>query len=131
MYTYLGMAKVFIIEDNKEISHLYERAFHLGGYETECALNGKEAVDRLVQNSETPSVILLDVILPGVSGIDILRTMKEDERLKHIPVIVMTNSLGSDDENLFKSLGANRYLIKMDTDPASVVKEANELIGRK
>lgn len=79
---------VLIIEDERDIAALFRHVMDLAGYRTEIAANGTLALERL-SNSQ-PDVVLLDLTLPGVSGTDILNSMRSDERLSRIPVVVIT-----------------------------------------
>ena len=77
-----------IIEDDRDIVALFRHVLDLAGYHTEIVLNGKVAVEQLSRS--TPDIVLLDLGLPGVSGSEILAMMRADERLKTIPVVVIT-----------------------------------------
>lgn len=77
-----------IIEDDRDIVALFRHVMDLAGYRTEIVLHGKVAVDHLSQS--TPDIVLLDLGLPGVSGTEILAFMHADERLKNVPVVVIT-----------------------------------------
>ncbi|HJS17553.1 MAG TPA: diguanylate cyclase [Anaerolineales bacterium] len=77
-----------IIEDDRDIVALFRHVMDLAGYRTEIILNGKVAVDHLAQSK--PDIVLLDLGLPGVSGDKIMEMMRADERLKDVPVVVIT-----------------------------------------
>jgi two-component system cell cycle response regulator DivK len=77
-----------IVEDDRDIVALFRHVLDVAGYHTEIVLNGKEAMERL-ENSH-PNIVLLDLQLPGMSGIEILKRMRADERMKNIPVVVIT-----------------------------------------
>jgi diguanylate cyclase (GGDEF)-like protein len=77
-----------IIEDDRDIVALFRHVMDLAGYQTEIVLHGKVAVEHLAKS--TPDIVLLDLNLPGVSGGKILEMMHADERLKHVPVVVIT-----------------------------------------
>ena len=77
-----------IIEDDRDIVALFRHVLDLAGYRTEIVLHGKVAVEHLAKY--TPDIVLLDLGLPGVSGGEILVMMREDERLKNVPVVVIT-----------------------------------------
>lgn len=77
-----------IIEDDRDIVALFRHVLDLAGYRTEIVLHGQVAVEHLANS--TPDIVLLDLSLPGVSGGEILVMMNADERLKHIPVVVIT-----------------------------------------
>ncbi len=79
---------VLIIEDERDIAALFRHVLDLAGYRTEIAAHGTLAVERLSHCQ--PDIVLLDLTLPGVSGAEILRRMRADERLKDIPVVVIT-----------------------------------------
>ena len=77
-----------IIEDDRDIVALFRHVMDLAGYRTEIVLHGGVAVEYL--SKTTPDIVLLDLSLPGVSGVEILRMMRSDERLKNVPVVVIT-----------------------------------------
>jgi diguanylate cyclase (GGDEF)-like protein len=77
-----------IIEDDRDIVALFRHVLDLAGYRTEIVLHGKVAVEHLAKSR--PDIVLLDLNLPGVSGSEILTIMHADERLKDVPVVVIT-----------------------------------------
>jgi DNA-binding response OmpR family regulator len=77
-----------IVEDDDKLSSIFAEAFELAGFEVETALNGQVALDRLATSS--PMVIVLDLHLPFVSGIEILKQIRQDTRLEATRVIVVT-----------------------------------------
>ncbi len=79
---------VLIVEDERDIAALFRHVMDLAGYRTEVAANGRIALDRLATCQ--PDVVLLDLSLPGISGVNVLQRMRVDERLKTIPVVVVT-----------------------------------------
>jgi CheY-like chemotaxis protein len=77
-----------IIEDDRDISALFRHVLDIAGYHTEIILHGKEAIQRL--DSVRPDIVLLDLHLPGISGIQILEHVRADKRLQSVPVVVIT-----------------------------------------
>lgn len=77
-----------IIEDDRDIVALFRHVLDIAGYHTEMILNGKEAMNRL--EIFKPDIVLLDLQLPGMSGVEILKRMRADERLSTVPVVVIT-----------------------------------------
>jgi diguanylate cyclase (GGDEF)-like protein len=77
-----------IVEDDRDIGALFRHVLDLAGYRTEIVLHGQVAVEHLAKS--TPDIVLLDLNLPGVSGGEILVRMRSDERLKNVPVVVIT-----------------------------------------
>ena len=79
---------VLIVEDERDIAALFRHVMDLAGYHTEIASNGQLAMERLATCA--PDIVLLDLSLPGISGVSILEQMRLDERLQRIPVVVVT-----------------------------------------
>ncbi len=79
---------VLIVEDERDIAALFRHVMDLAGYHTEIASNGQLAMERLATGQ--PDIVLLDLSLPGISGVNILQHMRLDERLQRIPVVVVT-----------------------------------------
>ncbi|KXK13005.1 MAG: response regulator receiver protein [Chloroflexi bacterium OLB14] len=77
-----------IVEDDRDIVALFRHVLDVAGYHTEIVLDGKDAMERL--ETFTPNIVLLDLQLPRMSGVDILKNMRNDERLKKVPVVVIT-----------------------------------------
>lgn len=123
------MANLFMAEDDPLMSRMYERAFRLGGHELTMAHDGEEALMMLQKTDQKPTVILLDVMMPKINGFDVLRKVKEDEALKGIPVIMLTNLAGDADAEKALSLGAVLYLVKSQYDPKEIVNKVGEIIA--
>ncbi|MCC7117263.1 MAG: response regulator [Anaerolineales bacterium] len=77
-----------IVEDDRDIVALFRQVLDIAGYRTEIVLDGLEAMQRI--STARPDIVLLDLQLPGMSGADILKRMKESEALANIPVIIIT-----------------------------------------
>jgi DNA-binding response OmpR family regulator len=122
------MAKLFIAEDDPLMSRMYERAFRLGGHELTMAFDGEEALASLGKMDPKPALIILDVMMPKLSGFDVLRKIKTDEKLKSVPVILLTNLAGAQDAEKGLELGAVTYLVKSQYDPKQVVAKVEEII---
>lgn len=123
------MTKIFMAEDDPLMSRMYERAFRLGGHELTMAFDGEEALEKLQKIDPKPVLIMLDVMMPKVNGFDVLRQIKQDENLKNIPVIMLTNLAGESDAEKALGLGAVLYLVKSEYDPKEVVEKVKEIIA--
>lgn len=77
-----------IVEDDRDIVALFRHVLDVAGYQTEIVLDGKDAMDRL--GIMRPNIVLLDLQLPRMSGVEILKRMRDDERLMRVPVVVIT-----------------------------------------
>lgn len=77
-----------LIEDDRDVAALFRHVLDMAGYRTEIVFDGNAALEKLA--TVHPDIVLLDLQLPGVSGVDILKQMRADERLKTVPVVVVT-----------------------------------------
>ena len=121
--------KILIIEDDFFIRELYERQFEKEGFVIDGALDGPEGL--LKANKVQPDLILLDIMLPKMNGLDLLRTLKSKPETKDIPVILLTN-LGQ--ESVIKEgfqLGAEGYLIKSAYTPSQIIEEVKEFMAKR
>lgn len=121
--------KILIIEDDFFIRELYERQFGKEGYTVVSANDGPDGLVKATQ--ENPDLILLDIMLPKMNGLDLLRTIKSKDETKTIPVILLTN-LGQ--ESVIKEgfdLGAESYLIKSAYTPSQIVEEIKSFLAER
>ena len=117
-----GLIEILLVEDNENDVELTLRAFkrHNLSNRIHVARDGAEALDFLFhggdqgirETSEWPRVILLDLKLPKVNGIEVLREIKGHERLRNIPIVVLTSSAEEPDIAECYKLGANSYIVK-------------------
>jgi len=113
----MAMAKtVLIVEDNELNMKLFNDLLRAHGYETVQARNGLDGIELARQHK--PDLILMDIQLPEVSGIDVTRWLKEDEELRAIPVVAITAFAMKGDEERIRESGCEAYLSK----PISVSK---------
>lgn len=123
-------SKVFLVEDDLIMRRLYEWAFRLMGHEIETAYDGEEAIKKLDAMEALPALILLDLIMPKVSGFEVLTHLKKSEKLKQVPVIVLTNSAGKEEEERALKMGAVMYLVKSEHEPKEVVKISEAVVAK-
>lgn len=121
------MAKILIIEDDPLMIRLYQKTFTFDGHDVEIAQDGEEG---LVKAKEVkPTLILLDIMMPKMNGLELLEKLKADEALKDIPVVVLTNLAGEHDAQEALSRGAIRYIIKSEQEPKDVTKVVEEILA--
>jgi two-component system alkaline phosphatase synthesis response regulator PhoP len=106
-------SKVLLVEDSKFLRIANERALVKAGYEVSTAADGEEALR--VATDELPDIILLDMLLPKLSGPEVLKALKNNPATKAIPVIVLS-SLSQKNETKLKQAGAVEYLEKSSLD---------------
>ena len=117
-----GLVEILLVEDNAEDLELTLRALRKAnlGNHIEVARDGAEAIDFIFcegahagrKIEDTPSVILLDLKLPKVDGLEVLERIKGDPRTKHIPVVMLTSSKEQSDMVRSYQLGVNSYMVK-------------------
>lgn len=121
--------RVALIEDEEVLRDLYKREFQSVGYVLDGFANGEDGLVGVKQNKY--DIILLDLMLPGVDGLEILKQIKQDDKTKNIPVIILTN-LGQDE--VIKqgfNLGADGYLIKSSNSLKEVLEEVQNIVEKK
>lgn len=121
----LGMVKVLMIEDDAFVSKLVLEALTTKGCIPYSCCTGEEALQLAEQFQ--PDVIILDLMLPGVSGEEVLRTLKQTDSVKDIPVIVYSNKSEQSDIDNVLQLGAVKYLVKAYTEINTIVALIRDL----
>lgn len=121
------MAKVLITEDDPLMSRMYQKIFTFEGYEVVMAADGEEGLEKA--RSEKPTIILLDVMMPKMNGLQVLEKLKLDAELKAIPVIMLTNLAGQQDAETALAKGAVKYIVKSEYEPKEVANMVKEIIA--
>lgn len=122
----LSGKKIMWVEDDKFLSDIIARKLSLQGCALLHATEGEEAL-KLVEK-EMPNLILLDILLSGIDGYEILKRIKGDEKTKHIPVILLSNLGQKEDLEKGKALGAARFLIKAMVTLDEIVEEIKTVL---
>ena len=118
---------ILIVEDELPFRQIYRDAMEMYGYHVVEAEDGEEALELIKQTP--PDLVLLDIILPKLSGFDVLTTLKQNEKTKQIPIIVYSvlNDKTSIDRAM--ALGADDFTIKGETPAVEVLNKARALLG--
>jgi CheY-like chemotaxis protein len=123
--------KILLVEDSRFLRRAGERALEKAGYEVLTAADGEEAL-KIAQDA-IPDLILLDMMLPKLSGLEVLRALKQGATTKHIPVIILTGLSERNKEKLLQE-GAVSYLEKSDTllekDSAVLIQAVARVLGK-
>jgi CheY-like chemotaxis protein len=124
----IQMAKILLVEDDMLTRQMYDKTFAVAGFEVETAENGQEGLEKL--KKYTPNVILLDINMPVMNGIEMLTKLKADAATRDIPVIIMTNvtDLKTNEEAFSK--GANLTIVKSETEPDEVIDWINTVLAK-
>lgn len=121
------MAKVLIVEDDPLMSRMYQKIFTFEKYEVEMAGDGEEGLAKAA--TVKPTIILLDVMMPKMNGLQVLEKLKADPNLKGIPVVMLTNLAGQQDAETALAKGAVKYIIKSEHEPKEVADMVKEIIA--
>ncbi|MEK7519581.1 MAG: response regulator [Patescibacteria group bacterium] len=117
---------ILIIEDDKFLRELISQKLNKEGYKVIEAGDGEEGVKKLKE--EKPDLILLDLILPGIDGFEVLTRVKEDASVAQIPVIILSNLGQVDDVERGLKLGAVDYLIKAHFTPGEIIEKIKNVL---
>jgi CheY-like chemotaxis protein len=119
---------VYYSEDDPLMARMFERIFRFHGFAVEIASDGEEAIAKLTQLPASPSVIILDVMMPKRSGFEVLEFIKTQSLFKDVPVVMLSNLAGKEDADRAIQLGARSYLIKSQYQPKEIVEKIKEII---
>lgn len=122
------MKKILFIEDEQTLQKTLSDVLTKEGYKVINSLDGESGFK--LAKKEKPDLILLDLILPKVTGFDVLKALKADEKTRDIPVIILTNLEEMGDIEKALSLGATTYLVKANYPLKGVVEKIRKAIGK-
>jgi len=117
---------ILIIEDDKFLRELIAQKLTKEGYKMSEAVDGEEGIKKVKE--EKPDLVLLDLILPGIDGFEVLSKMKDDPSLSQIPVIILSNLGQKDDVERGLKLGAVDYLIKAHFTPGEIIEKIKNVL---
>lgn len=122
------MAKtLLIVEDDPLMARMYQKIFTFEQYAVITAANGEEGLEAVRKNK--PTLILLDIMMPKMNGLQVLEKLKSDPETKGIPVVMLTNLAGEKDAENALMKGAVKYIVKSEFEPKQVVNMVNEIIA--
>jgi len=117
---------ILIVEDDKFLRDLITQKLIREGFNTIEAIDGEQGVKKIKETK--PDLVLLDLILPGIDGFEVLAKVKEDPVSAEVPVIILSNLGQKDDIEKGLKLGAADYLIKAHFTPGEVIEKIKEII---
>ncbi|MFZ2192814.1 MAG: response regulator [Candidatus Moraniibacteriota bacterium] len=122
--------KIMIVEDDTFVMDIYHTKLAQEGFSVISAGNGIEGLEKLKDDNNIPDLMLLDILMPYMDGLEMLAEIKKDERLKNIPVVLLTNLSQKDDVDRGLGLGANDYLIKSHFTPSEVLEKIAQYLKK-
>ena len=119
--------KILIIEDDRFLRELMSRKLLSLQFDVAVAVDGEEGLEKI--KSEMPDVVLLDLILPGINGFEVLENAKKNPATAKIPVIILSNLGQSEDIKKGLKLGAEDFLVKAHFTPQEIVNKLKSILG--
>jgi len=120
--------KIMVVEDDPTLRDIYTTRFKAEGYEVTSASDGEAALTVAVK--EKPDLILLDIMMPKISGFDVLDILRDTEETKNTKIVVMSALSQSADIEKGKNLGASAYLVKSQVTLSEVVDKIKTIINQ-
>ncbi len=118
--------KILIVEDDKFLRELITRKLESEGYKIIEAVDGEEGIKKATE--EKLDLILLDLILPGIDGFEVLTQLKQNEKLASIPVIILSNLGQREEIEKGLKLGAIDYLVKAHFTPGEIIEKIKNIL---
>ncbi|HNT30440.1 MAG TPA: response regulator [bacterium] len=118
---------ILLVEDDIYIAEIYQKQLEMMGFKAFTAGKAEEALTILGKN--TVDLIILDLLLPGMSGLQLLQLLKQDDRYKTIPVVIVSNLEGQEVREEGLSLGAEKFITKVTITPYDLVSVVKEVLA--
>ena len=119
--------KILLIEDDPLLVKMYMAKFETEGFEVKSAEDGEEGLKMALMG--WADIILLDIMMPKLSGTDMLSKLRQDQKGKDIPVLVLSNLSQQEEAKRALSLGVKEYLIKADYTPSQIVDKIKKYLN--
>ncbi|PJE74173.1 MAG: response regulator [Candidatus Taylorbacteria bacterium CG10_big_fil_rev_8_21_14_0_10_41_48] len=122
--------KVFIVDDDKFLLGMYSLKFSNNGYEVDTTVGSVLALEKLRAGAQ-PDVLLLDIIMPHMDGLELLKTIRDEKLVPNATVVMLTNQSQSSDIERAKELNVDGYIVKASTIPSEVMQEVQKIYTEK
>lgn len=120
--------KVLIVDDDKFLLNMYSIKFNKSNFDVKAASSGQEAIE-VIKAGYNPDIILLDIIMPGMDGFEVLNNLKQTNIVPNALIIMLTNQGQLSDIEKAKTFGISGYIIKATTIPSEVVEEVKRIFA--
>lgn len=120
------MKSILLVEDDSFLSNIYLTKLEEAGYSVDVVFNEEEIIKKI--RGQRPNLVLLDIVLPGISGWEILKKIKEERELDDIKIVILSNLDEKEmpEENLKERI--TKYLVKANYTPSEIVEEVKEIL---
>ena len=122
------MAKIMIIEDDSLLIKMYQTKFQLEGYEMMTATDGEQGLKLL--KADKPDFLILDMMMPKLSGLELLAIIRNDPGLKDLPVFMLSNMSQPSEMEKAKALGVVEFVLKSSLTPRQVVDKVRKYLRK-
>jgi CheY-like chemotaxis protein len=122
-------SKILIVDDDKFLLNMYREKFVQGGFDVDVAVGSEEALAKL-RGGDEPDVLILDIIMPGVDGLELLEMVRKENLCPKSQVVMLTNENDKDSIDKAKSLGVAGYIVKATSVPSEVVEGVLEITNK-
>ena len=119
---------ILLVEDDSILSRVIEEELESAGYKISQVKDGEEAVDLI--NKKRPDLVLLDILMPKMNGMEVLEHIKASTTTRNIPVIMLTVLSSDDDIKKALKLGAEDYIVKSQHAVGEIVDKVNEFFDK-
>ena len=120
------MKRILLVEDDPLIVEIYTTQLEKAGFQVDSAIDGEIAFEKA--KNERFDLLVLDIVLPFVTGFEVLRKIRNQEELKNLKVLILSNLSQKSDMEMAKNLGAIKYLVKAHYTPSEVVEEIKKAL---
>lgn len=122
--------KIMLVDDDKFLLDMYAIKFSKAGYEVKTA-DSTEGGLKLIRDGYIPNVMLCDIVMPGMDGLDLVSAIRKERLAPNTVMIMLTNQGSSDDISRAKKLGVDGYIVKATTIPSEVLTEVERISKSK
>lgn len=123
-------SKIIIVDDDDFLVNMYLTKFEQAGITAEAFKSGETILEAL-KGGNTPDLILLDIVIPGMNGMEILSEIRKQKLVPEVPILMLTNQNDDKDINDAKALGVRGYIVKSAATPSEVVSQVSEILKEK
>ena len=114
------MAKIVIADDDPFLIQIYSTRLTKDGHEVISCADGQSALDKIIETK--PDLVVMDIMLPKLNGLDVLSAVRANKQLSKIPVVILSNLTHPDEQEEAKKRGATEFLAKIQFTPSQVIK---------
>lgn len=122
------LIKVLIIEDEVSLLDVLQKKLEKEGYQVFAAYDGEEGLRQM--EAVKPDVVLLDIVMPRINGMEVLQKMQQSKSMSQIPVLIISNSGEPVEIDRALKLGAKDYIIKTEFDPQEVLEKMAKILAK-